>query len=188
MMQISDDQGKTWRAVEVPGSRGKVHANILELQPGKLTALFRSRFADNIYRSVSEDNGDTWSEPVRTELPNNNSSISAIKLQSGALAVVYNPVSFNDDVTKTVWPAQRCPVAIAISEDGGVTWPWGRIVEQGEGFTGPANDKENRRYEYPVMMQSVDGDIHVAYSWGGRQCVKYVRVNESWIRGGKAHE
>ncbi len=188
VMQISDDQGKTWRAVEVPGSRGRVHANIVELEPGKLAALFRSRFADNIYRSVSEDNGDTWSEPVRTELPNNNSSISAIKLHSGALAVVYNPVSFNDDTTKTVWPAQRCPVAIAISGDGGITWPWRRIVEAGEGFTGPENDRENRRYEYPVVMQGKDGNIHVAYSWGGRRCVKYVCITERWVRGGKGDE
>ena len=92
VMQISDDQGKSWRSVEVPESRGRVHANVIETEPGKLVALFRSRFADNIYRSVSLDNGDTWSVPVRTELPNNNSSISAIRLQSGAIALVYNPV------------------------------------------------------------------------------------------------
>lgn len=185
VMQISDDQGKTWRSVEVPESRGRVHANIVEMAPGKLVALFRSRFADNIYRSVSLDNGDTWSVPERTELPNNNSSISAIRLQSGDLALIYNPVRFNDDVTKTVWPAQRCPVTIAISEDEGVTWPYRRVVEPGEGFTGPWNDINNRRYEYPVMMQGKDGLIHAAYSWGTRRCVKYVCVNEVWIRGEK---
>ena len=184
-MQISDDQGKSWRSVEVPESRGRVHANVIETEPGKLVALFRSRFADNIYRSVSLDNGDTWSVPVRTELPNNNSSISAIRLQSGAIALVYNPVRFNDDITRTVWPAQRCPVTVAISEDEGITWPYRRVVEPGEGFTGPWNDINNRRYEYPVMIQGKDGMIHIAYSWGSRRCVKYVCFNEAWVRGKK---
>ena len=68
-----------------------------------------------------------------TPLRNNNASISAIKLQSGALAIIYNDVSFNEDGSRTVWPDQRCPVAMAISEDGGKTWPWRRIVEHGEG-------------------------------------------------------
>lgn len=185
VVHLSDDQGKTWRTVEIPESAGRVHANLLETQPGKLIALFRSRFADNIYLAKSQDNGETWSVPVRTVLPNNNSSISAIKLQSGAIAMVYNPVRYNDDTSVTVWPNQRCPVEIAITEDQGETWPFRRIVEQGEGFTGPWNDINNRRYEYPVMMQGADGKIHVAYTWGTRKYIKYVCVDESWIRGQK---
>ena len=183
VFQLSDDQGKTWRTVEMPNSAGRVHANVLELAPSKLVCLLRSRFADNVYRSFSEDNGETWSEPVRTILRNNNSSISAIQLQSGAIGLIYNDVSFNTDTSRTVWPRQRCPVTLAISEDGGVTWPWRRVVEPGEGFVGPWNDVNNRRYEYPVMMQGADGAIHCAYSWGTRKQVKYVVVTEAWIRG-----
>ena len=186
VVQISDDQGKTWRGVEVPDSAGRVHANLIETAPGKLTALFRSRFADNIYIAYSEDDGETWTRPERTCLPNNNSSISAIRLQSGSLALIYNPVRFNDDTSRTVWPHQRCPVTFAISDDGGKTWPYRRVIEPGEGFTGEYNDINNRRYEYPVMMQSKDGKIHAAYSWGNRRCVKYVCVDEAWIRGEKA--
>ncbi len=188
VVQISDDRGKTWRGVEIPGSRGRVHANLIETKPGELTALFRSRSADNIYIAHSEDWGDTWSEPVRTELPNNNSSISAIKLRSGALAVVYNPVRANDDPSLTVWPRLRCPVAVAISEDGGQTWPYIRLVEPGDGFLGKSNSVNNRRYEYPVMMQAQDGSIHIAYSYADRRCVKYVVVTEEWIRGEKAEK
>ena len=68
VIQISDDQGKTWRGVEVPESRGRVHGNIIELEPGKLVCLLRSRAADHIYRSESNDNGETWSVPVPTPL------------------------------------------------------------------------------------------------------------------------
>ena len=171
--------------MEIPDSAGRVHANLIETEPGKLTALFRSRFADYIYIAFSEDDGDTWTSPKPTCLRNNNSSISAIRLHSGSLAVIYNPVGFNDDRSKTVWPDQRCPVAFAISDDGGKTWPFRRIVEMGEGFVGEFNDINNRRYEYPVMMQSKDGKIHGAYSYGNRSCMKYVCVDENWIRGEK---
>lgn len=185
VVQISDDEGKTWRSVEVPDSAGRVHANLIETEPGKLTALFRSRFADNIYIAYSEDDGESWTSPVPTCLPNNNSSISAVRLQSGSLALIYNAERFNGDVTKTVWPFQRCPVVFAISDDGGKTWPYRRVIEMGEGFVGEYNDINNRRYEYPVMMQSKDGKIHAAYSFGTRRCVKYVCVDEAWIRGKK---
>ena len=185
VLQISDDEGKTWRPVEMPESRGRVHGNVLEVAPGKLVCLLRSRAADHIYRSVSTDNGETWSAPQPTELRNNNASISAVVLQSGAVAVVYNDVAFNDDPDRTVWPDQRCPVTVAISEDGGETWPWRRIVEHGEGFVGPWNDINNRRYEYPVMMQSRDGTIHIAYAWGRRKRIKYLCVDEAWVRGEK---
>lgn len=185
VLQISDDAGKTWRSVEMPESRGRVHGNVLEVAPGKLVCLMRSRFADRIYRSVSDDNGDTWSVPQPTPLPNNNASISAVVLHSGAIGVVYNDVAFNEEMGRTVWPDQRCPVTVAISEDGGETWPWRRVVEHGEGFTGPWNDINNRCYEYPVMMQSRDGSIHIAYSWGDRKRIKYVCVDEAWVRGEK---
>ncbi len=183
LVQISDDQGGSWRAVEIPGSAGRVHANLVETAPGEVTAFFRSRFADNIYMALSKDFGETFSEPVRTCLPNNNSSISAIRLRSGSLAIVYNALRFNDDPSRAVWPHQRCPVTFAISDDGGRTWPYKRIIEMGEGFVGEYNDINNRRYEYPVMMQGKDGKIHAAYSWGERRCIKYVCVDEAWIRG-----
>ena len=185
VFHISDDQGQTWRTVELPGSEGRVHANVVETEPGHLVALLRSRFADRIWMAQSEDNGDHWTVPFRTELRNNNSSISAIRLQSGAIALIYNDVAFSSEpsAAKALWPDQRCPVTIAISEDGGHTWPWRRVIEPGEGFTGPWNDINNRRYEYPVIMQGQDGTIHAAWSWGSRRQVKYAAVTEAWIRG-----
>ena len=58
-LQISDDEGRTWRQVDMPGSRGRVHANVVELENGHLAAFMRSREADFIYRSESSDWGDT---------------------------------------------------------------------------------------------------------------------------------
>jgi predicted neuraminidase len=64
--------------------------NIQPVADGSLLALFRSRWADSIYESRSTDDGSTWSEPVPTELPNNNSSIQFVALTDGRLALVYN--------------------------------------------------------------------------------------------------
>ena len=87
---ISDDAGATWTEHVLPGSLGCVHMNIQPVADGSLLALFRSRWADSIYESRSTDDGSTWSEPVPTELPNNNSSIQFVALTDGRLALVYN--------------------------------------------------------------------------------------------------
>ncbi|WP_295765476.1 exo-alpha-sialidase, partial [uncultured Oscillibacter sp.] len=140
VFQISEDQGATWRQVDMPNSRGRVHANVVELEGGHLVAFMRDREAANIYRSESFDWGDTWSEPQPTPLPNNNSSISAIRLQSGRIAVACNPTCTPEPVPgKAAWPGLRCPVAVALSEDGGRTFPLIRWMERGEGFMGDEN-------------------------------------------------
>jgi predicted neuraminidase len=94
-VMISDD-GQTWREVVVPGSIGCVHMNIGRLSDGTLVALYRSRWADHVYRSVSSDDGETWSAPVATELPNNNSSIQFVVLSGDRMALVFNNSSALD--------------------------------------------------------------------------------------------
>ena len=182
--KISDDQGKTWKHVDMPNSRGRVHPNVVELEPGHLVAFMRSRLADNIYRSESLDNGDTWSEPVKTPLPNNNSGISAIKLKSGRICIAYNHSSCPEAVKNgSAWPGLRCPVTVALSEDGGLTWPLIRTIELGEGYIGDENKYNNRQYEYPYIMQATDGALHLAYAYQTRRGVKWVTFTEEDVMG-----
>jgi len=182
-VMISSDEGRTWKEHAVPGSAGRVHMSIVEQDPGQLIAFFRSRAADRIYVSRSDDFGRTWTEPVRTELPNNNASIRAMKLRSGKLAVVYNDVSVNDDPHRTIWPYERYPVTIALSEDGGETWPYRRHIEAGDGYCGSANRNGNRRYEYPFILQTKDGLIHAVYAYRTRVWIKHAAFTEDWIVG-----
>ena len=184
--RISDDQGKTWRTVMMPESHGHVHANVVELEPGHLVAFMRNREAYRIHRSESFDYGETWSEPKPTPLPNNNSSISAIKLQSGRVAIAYNPTCTPDPQPgKAAWPGLRCPVAVALSEDGGMTFPIIRWMERGEGYIGDENKTNNKQYEYPYLMQTKDGMIHLAYAAWTRDAMKYVRFTEEDVLGEK---
>ena len=183
VIQVSDDQGASWRPVEVPDSQGAVHANVVELGPGHLVALYRSRHADRVYRSESHDDGGSWTAPEPTVLPNNNSSISAVRLPSGRLAVAYNEQSFNEVGGPVWWPFERSSVTVAVSDDGGHTWPWRRVVEFGDGCTGESNLRSNHRYEYPALLVGRDGTLHCAYSYFSRECIKHVVFTEDWVYG-----
>ncbi|EOF4703150.1 exo-alpha-sialidase [Klebsiella oxytoca] len=207
-VKISSDQGKTWRDVEVPQSLGCVHMNITALPGGTLVALFRSRWADNIYYSQSADQGESWSVPEPTELPNNNSSIQVTTLASGELALVFNHMSAagalerraslydeiddgdnsrkEPEVTNgrtAFWGAPRAPMTVAISADGGKTWPWQRNLDEGDGYcmTNNSLDKRNREFSYPSIKQGADGSLHIAYTWF-RQAIKYVHVSPQWVK------
>lgn len=207
-VKISSDQGKTWRDVEVPHSQGCVHMNITSLQDGMLVALFRSRWADNIYYSQSVDNGESWSAPEPTELPNNNSSIQVTTLANGELALVFNAMSAagalerrtslydeiddGDNSRKepkvtsgrtAFWGAPRAPMTVAISADDGKSWPWQRNLDEGDGYcmTNNSLDKRNREFSYPSIKQGADGTLHIAYTWF-RQAIKYVHISPEWVK------
>jgi predicted neuraminidase len=98
---VSTDEGGTWVEREVPGSTGCVHMSIVPLSDGRYAAYYRSRWADHVYRSVSDD-GLAWSEPQPTELPNNNSSIQAAPLSGQRIALVLNESSRLDAVARRV--------------------------------------------------------------------------------------
>jgi predicted neuraminidase len=209
-VMISTDAGKTWHPRELPGSLGCVHMNILPPHNDALVAFFRSRWADNIYVSRSSDRGRTWSEPVPTELPNNNSSIQVTRLANGNLAMVYNHssaadaterrLSLYDDIEdntndgkivaaldtsrrSTFWGVPRAPMTLAISEDDGRTWPYRRDLEVGDGYCMTNNSREglNREFSYPSIVQTKDGALHIAFTYF-RQAIKYVRLTEDWVR------
>lgn len=99
-LMVSTDRGTSWEEQLVPGSVGCVHMNLAVLTDGNLLALYRSRWADSVYASRSEDGCLRWSEPVPTELPNNNSSIQFTALDNGRLALIYNHSKATEDTER----------------------------------------------------------------------------------------
>jgi len=186
VFQVSDDEGLNWKEIRMPESNGRVHANVIELEAGHLVAFMRSRFADYIYRSESTDYGDSWTVPEPTILPNNNSSISAIKLDNHAIAIAYNANSAkNPEKGIVAWPGLRNPVVVSVSEDGGDTWPIGRIIEYAEGYIGAENKTNNSQFEYPTIYQDDKGLFHLVYAYKNRICVKYTSFSIQDIYGEK---
>lgn len=219
---ISSDQGRTWRRVEVPGSLGAVHMNIVQLDPAardaggkpvstfphparggdRLVAFYRSRWADHVRVSRSDDGGETWTSADNLPLPNNNSSIQVTRLADGRLAMVHNwssklnaterrlslydeiedpeageirEVSAGDDRPSAFWGAPRAPMTLSVSSDGGYTWPVRVDLEEGDGYCLSNNSREslNRELSYPSIAQAPDGTIHVAYTWF-RKAIKHM--------------
>lgn len=131
--------------------------------------FFRDRRAKNIYVATSLDEGQTFSSPSATVLPNNNAGIEAYPLvASGSIVMVFNPQTHGRD-----------PLAIALSEDGGKTWPYQRLIQHGVSVSAEENSKGNE-FSYPTVMQ-VGNSIHVMYTYN-RQTIKYVKVDEAWIK------
>ena len=202
---VSKDNGASWVLEDVPSSIGSVHMSPVDLGDGRLAAFYRRRQADFVHRSDSTDGGHTWAAPVATDLPNNNSSIAAIRLADGRVAVVGNPVnaamssdrraSLYDELGEDdarpdadptggcvpVWGVPRAPVTVSVSEDGGQTFPLRLLVEDGPG-TCTSNDSldgRNKEMSYPWLLEGPDGALHLAYTYH-RRAIKYVRLAPGW--------
>ncbi len=188
VVKISSDRGVQWKTCAVPKSEGMVQPDVVALADGSYVMFFRSRFADYIYKSASKD-GCTWTEPQKTPLPNNNSSIQVGQLTNGNMVIAFNNVG--SVVTRGKPQAgPRKPLTVALSEDGGNTWPWVRDLETGklrEGEMGTESVKRNEpgreEYSYPSIIEGSDHKIYVAYTYR-RFTVKAVRFDEKWIKGG----
>lgn len=175
---LSQDAGTSWKMVDLPGSVGAVHMNIVPRGDGQMVAFFRNRFAEQILRSTSSDDGLTWSAPVPTTLPNNNSSIQTIALKNGRIAIIYNHSnaltssdrrhSLYDEIEaeegvqavsaeagssvdgrpKAIWGVPRAPMSLAFSGDGGETFAAPRHLETGDGYCLTNNSKDALNREY----------------------------------------
>lgn len=183
LVAISADAGQTWSQHEIPDSLGRVQPSIVPRTDDSLLSVFRSRAADRIYASTSNDLGRTWTVPERTELPNNNSAIHQLRLTDGRLLLIFNDATLERDQFRWVGDpdnprkkAVRTPLTLALSSDGGVTWPIRRNLQQA--------DLEYRDaplgYSYPALLQTTDGRIHAAYSFL-RKTIKHVTFDADWV-------
>ncbi|MBI4921461.1 MAG: exo-alpha-sialidase [Devosia nanyangense] len=195
---LSRDAGRSWTMHDVPDSIGAVHMNIVPLGGDEMVALYRHRFAEAVLRSVSHDGGRNWSAPTQTGLPNNNSSIQAVRLRDGRIAIVYNHsnasmsadrrLSLYDEIDgespaapaagrQAIWGVPRAPLSLAISSDNGATFS-GRVdLEVGDGYclTNNSRDGLNREFSYPSIVESSNGELDIAFTYF-RRAIKHVRL------------
>ncbi|MFB2552683.1 sialidase family protein [Ensifer soli] len=197
---VSTDDGARFTLHDVPDSLGAVHMNIVPGAGGRPLAFFRNRFAEQVLRSVSADDGMTWSAPEPTVLPNNNSSIQAIRLGDGRIAMVHNPVNAamssdrrlslydeidgDDDTTPApasaraaIWGVPRAPLRLTILDPSSSRILHHRDLDTGDGYclTNNSQDARNREYSYPSIVEGPDGALHIAYTYY-RRAIKHVRL------------
>lgn len=203
-LAISHDNGSTWREIEVPGSIGCVHMTLVPLGGTRWAAFFRRRQADFVHRTDSEDDGESWTVPQPTDVPNNNSSISVIRLQDGRIAMACNPTntaahpgqrreSLYDELGEAddrpnatggcnpTWGVPRAPMTLCFSDDEGRSFPRRITIEDGTGacLANNSEDGSNEEMSYPSLIEAADGTLHLAYTYH-RRAIKHVALSPDW--------
>ena len=133
-----------------------IQPTLIRDTPSFLTMYFRpTSEPKKIWRSVSPDDGKTWSTPVQTPLPNPLSGISAVS-GGGATALIYNHTTEH----------RRYPLSLSITKDQGVTWsqPW-------------HFEKSEFEVSYPSFIHDGIGKFHGLYTYN-RRMIKYVTFSE----------
>lgn len=203
---VSEDNGGTWAVTDVPESAGCVHMSPVALGESGMAAFYRRRQSDFVHRSESDDGGRSWSRPVPTDVPNNNSSIGVAVLPDGVVAMVCNPISAaqsqsrraslydeleeQDDRPEAqegcqpIWGVERAPLALCLSADGGRTFPVRYVVEDSEGtcLSNNSIDGKNKELSYPVLLPRADGGLDIAYTLY-RRAMRHVRLDAATVAG-----
>ena len=120
---------------------------------------------NRIWAVDTDDAGKTWHSARPLDLPNPNSSVMALRLNSGKLLLAYNPTEHD-----------RNQLALATSDDNGAHWQLTRLLEQS-----PSSSDE---FSYPALLEDTQGRIHLTYTYK-RQSIKHVMFTEAWLRGEK---
>lgn len=101
-------------------SPGNLQPAIVPLSDDKFFMLMRPEKGGYFWQSFSDDNGKIWHEAVKREdLQNPGAGFDLLKLASGKIALIFND---NQD--------ERDNLTIALSQDGGKSFPIRRILEE----------------------------------------------------------
>jgi predicted neuraminidase len=158
-MLISDDEGHSWQLTEaIQTPPGNIHATLVQLPEDRILAYLRPGGEGGVlWRTISDDLGETWQSPTPQKIPNPNSGFDLIRLKSGNLLL-----AFNDSASK------RTPLCIALAPEN-EQFSYKRFIEFGPG-----------EFSYPSLLQTKDHVIHMVYTYHRKQ-INYVTFLEEWI-------
>ncbi len=117
---FSDDAGRTFnlRGNITGGRHGwLIEPKIVELSDGRIAMLIRSQQDEWLWRSDSEDGGETWSKPRQTDIPNPSAKVKLLKAEDNRIFLLHNPNNVKEGLR-----ARRNPLSLWISHDNMETW------------------------------------------------------------------
>ena len=168
LIAISDNNGKSWKASSPIVGLGPIQPSLVKKKNGHIIAYMRDSGTDpkRILKSISKDNGDTWSFATDTKIPNPSSSIEVLQLKNGNWIMACNDTE-----------SGRNQMVILLSFNEGKSWEVKKYVgkhEQSSGIT----------FAYPSLIQSTDGFIHLTYSFKNNEgkTIQHAIFNEDWIK------
>ncbi len=163
---ISDDVGENWRASSPLVGFGPIQPTLVQKKDGTVVAYLRdSGDAPNrVMKSISKDDGETWSFAKDTDIPNPGSSLETIALKDGRWLMVYND---RED--------GRHSMALALSGDEGESWKWKKNINK-------IGDR-SRSYGYPSLIQTCDGMLHLTFTYKemGKNTINHAVFSVDWI-------
>ena len=145
---VSSDEGLSWElrgGVNLPCARDFDEPVLIERQDGSLWMILRS-LSEGMWQTTSNDEGITWSEPTPW-LAHVNSRHLVQRLPSGRLLLVKHGIPVE------VRTKSRSHLTAYLSEDDGITWKGGLVLDQRDGVS------------YPDGAMSSDGTIFVSYDY-----------------------
>jgi predicted neuraminidase len=155
---ISDNDGETWKASKPIVGRGPIQPALAVRKNGEILAYMRDSgdAPARVHKSISKDNGESWSYTVKTDIPNE-ASVELISLNDGRWAFVGNDI---DD--------GRYRLVLMLSDDEGETWKWKEYLENDPRDGGGS-------YSYPCLIQTTDGLLHITYSLRTKDTEKSIK-------------
>lgn len=158
-MVIRDaDQPLQGELVAETMARGKaIQPAIATLSDGRLLMLSRTN-RGSVWKSVSPNNGYSWTICRPTALGNPDSAVDLIRTAHGHLVLALNHS-----------PTSRGALHLLCSDDDGESWFARLEVASGDG-----------EYSYPSLMQSRDGSLILTYT-EDRFRIRAVRVAEELL-------
>ena len=168
----ADDFASDWSEVPFEGALLVQHPH--QIQPtvvlredGTLFALLRNTnpvVPQYAWEMTSADHGRTWSLATPSVIPNSSASLEMVRARRGVVAL-----AFNNSVTG------RCPLAVALSDDGGQTWSAAaNVLDDCEDYGGS--------FGYPSIAEDpTDGSFWLTYTHD-RRTIGWVHVTEAWVR------
>jgi predicted neuraminidase len=175
-VERSTDNGRNWTRIgpitvdtaprevsapavaSVPGSgewgrtHGIIQPAVVPLGKGLRMYARATQDVGRICYADSSDGGLSWTAARPTALPNPNSGIDAVGLKDGRIVLVYNHTAKG-----------RSPLNVAVSNDGD-RWNMFQTLESEPG-----------EFSYPAVIQAVNGDVHIVYTWN-RKKIRHVTI------------
>ncbi|MHA1999870.1 MAG: exo-alpha-sialidase [Promethearchaeota archaeon] len=140
---------------------------ITELPSGNLLAFLRTN-QDLIYRTESNDGGESWSQAEQTPLKNPNSALDFVLTKEGELILAWN----NASKKAGGMARSRRALHVGYSPDEGRTWPIIKEIER---------DDENGRFAYPAIIRGSDDLFHLTYT-NRRKTIRYTKFDLEWLK------